>query len=55
MGQWKKCRLSGKRKFATHESALFRGGIILEKSRNVKALRAYRCTHCGFWHLTKAQ
>jgi hypothetical protein len=54
MGLRKKCRRSGKRKFSTHERALFRAGQILEKPGAPKELRAYRCRFCNHWHLTKS-
>lgn len=49
----KPCRKSGKVKFDTHWQALKRGGEILnEPGTEVEFLRAYRCPHCGKFHLT---
>jgi hypothetical protein len=54
MAKRKPCRISGKRKFKTHERALIRAGQILEKSQRIVPLSAYRCPHCSHFHLTRS-
>lgn len=49
----KKCRLSGKVKFQSHERALVRAGQILgEQGSRKKSFRAYLCGLCNHYHLT---
>lgn len=54
MGMPKPCRRSGgKRKFATHEQALIRAGEVAGRNGMPSVLGAYKCPHCGWYHITK--
>jgi hypothetical protein len=48
-----KCPVSGKRKYATEGEALATAAHQIETSNAPKDLRAYMCSWCGSWHLTK--
>ena len=48
-----KCPVSGKRKYATEGEALATAAHQIETSHAPKDLRAYLCSWCDSWHLTK--
>lgn len=52
----KRCRQSGKVKYATHERALTMGGKLLAdmpaSMRGIKSFSAYRCPFGNHFHLT---
>ncbi len=48
-----KCPVSGKRKYATEGEALATAAHQIETSNAPKDLRAYMCSWCDSWHLTK--
>lgn len=51
--QESKCPVSGKRKYATEGEALSTAAHQIETSNAPKELRAYLCSWCNAWHLTK--
>jgi hypothetical protein len=48
-----KCPVSGKRKYATEGEALATAAHQIATANAPKELRAYRCSWCDAWHLTK--
>ena len=48
-----KCPVSGKRKYASEGEALATAKHQIETTRASKDLRAYLCSWCDAWHLTK--
>ena len=48
-----KCPVSGKRKYPTEGAALATGKHQVATADAPLELRAYRCTWCHAWHLTK--
>jgi hypothetical protein len=48
-----KCPVSGKRKYATEGEALATAAHQIATTNAPKDLRAYRCSWCDSWHLTK--
>jgi hypothetical protein len=48
-----KCPVSGKRKYATEREALATAAHQIASANAPKELRAYRCSWCEAWHLTK--
>jgi hypothetical protein len=48
-----KCPVSGKRKYASEAEALATASHQLATSNAPKELRAYLCSWCDAWHLTK--
>ena len=48
-----KCPVSGKRKYATEGEALATAAHQIATANAPKDLRAYLCSWCGAWHLTK--
>ena len=48
-----KCPVSGKRKYATEGEALATAAHQIETSNAPKSLRAYICSWCDSWYLTK--
>jgi hypothetical protein len=48
-----KCPVTGKRKYATEGEALATAAHQIATANAPKQLRAYLCTWCGCWHLTK--
>lgn len=48
-----KCPVTGKRKYETEGEALSTAAHQIATAHAPKALRAYRCTWCSGWHLTK--
>ena len=48
-----KCPVSGKRKYATEGEALATAAHQIDTSNAPKDLRAYMCSWCDSWHLTK--
>jgi hypothetical protein len=52
----KRCRKSGKVKFASHERALTRAGKLLAEPHpgmsRARGFCAYLCSDCGHYHLT---
>jgi hypothetical protein len=50
-----KCPVSGKRKYATEGKALATAAHQIETSNAPKDLRAYMCSWCDSWHLTKGE
>jgi hypothetical protein len=48
-----KCPVSGKRKYATEGEALATAAHQIATANAQKELRAYRCSWCDAWHLTK--
>jgi len=48
-----KCPVSGKRKYDTEGEALATAAHQIEVSNAPKDLRAYLCSWCNSWHLTK--
>jgi hypothetical protein len=48
-----KCPVSGKRKYANEREALATAAHQIAAARAPKELRAYRCSWCEAWHLTK--
>ena len=48
-----KCPVSGKRKHATQGEALATAAHQIATTNAPKDLRAYLCTWCDAWHLTK--
>jgi hypothetical protein len=48
-----KCPVSGKRKYATEGEALATATHQIATTGAPKELRAYLCSWCGSWHLTK--
>jgi hypothetical protein len=48
-----KCRVSGKRKYATEGEALSMAAHQIATTQAPKDLRAYFCSWCDAWHLTK--
>ena len=49
-----KCPVSGKRKYASEGEALATAAHQIANAGAPKDLRAYRCSWCEAWHLTKA-
>lgn len=48
-----RCPVSGKRKYATEGEALATAAHQIATANAPKDLRAYRCSWCDAWHLTK--
>jgi hypothetical protein len=48
-----KCPVSGKRKYASEGEALATAAHQIANAGAPKGLRAYRCSWCDAWHLTK--
>jgi hypothetical protein len=48
-----KCPVSGKRKYTTEGEALATAAHQIATANAPKDLRAYRCSWCDAWHLTK--
>lgn len=48
-----KCPVTSKRKYATEGEALATAAHLLATTRAPEELRAYRCSWCDSWHLTK--
>jgi hypothetical protein len=48
-----KCPVSGKRKYATEGEALATAAHQIAAANAPKDLRAYLCSWCDAWHLTK--
>jgi hypothetical protein len=48
-----KCPVSGKRKYATESEALATAAHQIATANAPKDLRAYLCSWCDAWHLTK--
>ena len=48
-----KCPVSGKRKYASEGEALATAAHQIATARAPKELRAYLCSWCEAWHLTK--
>ena len=48
-----KCPVSGKRKYASECEALATAAHQVATANAPKDLRAYRCSWCDGWHLTK--
>jgi hypothetical protein len=48
-----KCPVSGKRKYASEGEALATAAHQIASAHAPKELRAYRCSWCDAWHLTK--
>jgi hypothetical protein len=47
------CPVSGKRKYASEGEAMATAAHQISTANAPKGLRAYRCTWCDAWHLTK--
>ncbi len=50
-----KCPVSGKRKYATEGQALATAAHQISTANAPKELRAYLCSWCDAWHLTKGE
>jgi hypothetical protein len=48
-----KCLVTGKRKYATEGEALATAAHQIANANAPKDLRAYLCSWCDSWHLTK--
>jgi hypothetical protein len=48
-----KCPVTGKRKYSTEGEALQTAAHQIANYDAPKQLRAYRCSYCEAWHLTK--
>jgi len=48
-----KCPVSGKRKYASESEALATAAHQIATTNAPKDLRAYLCSWCDAWHLTK--
>jgi hypothetical protein len=48
-----KCPVSGKRKYASESEALLTAAHQIATAGAPTELRAYRCSWCDAWHLTK--
>ena len=48
-----KCAVSGKRKYASEGEALATAAHLIATANAPKGLRAYLCSWCDGWHLTK--
>lgn len=48
-----KCPVSGKRKYASEGEALATAAHQISTANAPKGLRAYLCSWCDAWHLTK--
>jgi hypothetical protein len=48
-----KCPVSGKRKYLSEREALATAAHQIATADAPKELRAYLCSWCGAWHLTK--
>jgi hypothetical protein len=48
-----KCAVSGKRKYASEGEALATAAHQIANAGAPKGLRAYLCSWCEAWHLTK--
>jgi hypothetical protein len=55
MDEDSKCPVTGKRKYATEGEALSTAAHQVATRNAPKELRAYVCTWCNCWHLTKNQ
>jgi hypothetical protein len=53
MDDGSKCPVSGKRKYATEGEALATAAHQIATTNAPKELRAYLCSWCEAWHLTK--
>jgi hypothetical protein len=53
VGDEEKCPVSGKRKYASVREALATAAHQIAAAGAPKELRAYRCSWCEAWHLTK--
>jgi DNA-directed RNA polymerase subunit RPC12/RpoP len=49
----KLCPVSGKKKYQSNGDALGWASNYLSRFDGPSFLRAYKCPHCGSWHLTK--
>jgi hypothetical protein len=52
-GNESKCPVSGKRKYASEGEALATAAHQISSANAPKGLRAYFCSWCDAWHLTK--
>jgi hypothetical protein len=50
-----KCPVTGKRQYATEGEALATAAHQIATANAPKDLRAYRCSWCDAWHITKNQ
>jgi hypothetical protein len=48
-----KCPVTGKRKYTTEGEALITAAHQIATNNAPKELRAYRCSWCHAWHITK--
>jgi hypothetical protein len=48
-----KCPVTGKRKYASEGEALATAAHQIATANAPKELRAYLCSWCGAWHITK--
>ncbi|MGD0425667.1 MAG: hypothetical protein ABSC10_03010 [Candidatus Acidiferrales bacterium] len=53
MGEEEKCPVSGKRKYASEREALATAAHQIAVANAPKDMRAYLCSWCEAWHLTK--
>jgi hypothetical protein len=53
VGDEEKCPVSGKRKYWSEGEALATAAHQIAAAGAPKELRAYRCSWCDAWHLTK--
>ncbi len=53
MDDAEKCPVSGKRKYGSEQEALATAAHQIATAGAPKELRAYLCTWCNAWHLTK--
>lgn len=49
----KRCKASGKIKFQTKADALVKALRVSHSDVGAGSGGAYRCIHCGSWHLTR--
>jgi hypothetical protein len=50
-----KCPVAGKRQYATEGEALATAAHQIANANAPKDFRAYRCSWCDAWHITKNQ
>jgi hypothetical protein len=50
-----KCPVTGKRQYASEGEALATAAHQIATANAPKGLRAYRCSWCDGWHITKNQ
>jgi len=53
MDDEEKCPVNGKRKYASERDALATAAHLIAAANGPKELRAYLCSWCEAWHLTK--